>query len=207
MFIETPKASEASEQLFADSAKSMGFVMNLTKAWAWRPEIFNGFAALRNQLTTNSTLTKRDQAVIVCATASELGDSYCSLAWGKTLAAEAGASVAAAVISGASEESLVARDRALVVWARKVVSDPNGTTAADIEEMRTCGFTDREIFEATTFIAFRLAFSTVNDALGVQPDWQLAESADPLVREAVTFGRRALSSPHGRSVSGERSDA
>jgi uncharacterized peroxidase-related enzyme len=195
MFIETPKASEASERIFAASARSMGFVMNLTKAWAWRPDIFDGFAALRNQLTSNSTLTKRDQAVIVCATASELGDSYCSLAWGKTLAAEAGAAVAVAVISAASVQSLEARDRALADWARKVVADPNGTTAADIEKMRTIGFTDREIFEATTFIAFRLAFSTVNDALGVQPDWQFAESVDPQVREAVTFGRQALSRP------------
>jgi uncharacterized peroxidase-related enzyme len=195
MFIQTPKASEASERIFAASAQSMGFVMNLTKAWAWRPDIFEGFAALRSQLTSNSTLTKRDQAVIVCATASELGDSYCSLAWGKTLAAEAGAAVAAAVISGASEQSLLARDRALAGWTRKVVADPNGTTATDIEKMRTIGFTDLEIFEATTFIAFRLAFSTVNDALGVQPDWQLAESVDPQVREAVTFGRQTLLRP------------
>ena len=33
---------------------------------------------------------------------------------------------------------------------------------------------DREIFETTAFIAFRLAFSTVNDALGALPDPQLA---------------------------------
>lgn len=195
MFIETPKASEASERIFAASAKSMGFVMNLTKAWAWRPDIFDDFAVLRSQLTSSSTLTKRDQAVIVCATASELGDSYCSLAWGKTLAAEAGPAVAAAVISGTSEQSLAARDRALAGWARKVVADPNGTTPTDIEKMRAIGFTDREIFEATTFIAFRLAFSTVNDALGVQPDWQLAESVDPEVRKAVTFGRQTLLRP------------
>lgn len=195
MFIESSEASEAAEQIFAASAKSMGFVMNLTRAWAWRPDIFDGFAALRNQLTSSSTLTKRDQAVIVCATASELGDAYCSLAWGKTLAAEAGAPVAAAVISGTADSSVPARDLALARWARKVVADPNGTTAADVEVLRTCGFTDREIFEATTFIAFRLAFSTVNDALGVHPDWQLAASVDPEVRDAVTFGRQALSKP------------
>ena len=34
-----------------------------------------------------------------------------------------------------------------------------------------------------------LAFSTVNDALGVPPDWQVAEAAPPAVRAAVTFGR------------------
>jgi uncharacterized peroxidase-related enzyme len=195
MFIKAPAASADSDRMFAASAQSMGFVMNLTKAWAWRPDVFDAFAALRNQLTSKSTLTKRDQAVIVCATASELGDSYCSLAWGKTLAAEASPQVAAAVIGGGDDPALAPRDRALARWARKVVADPNGTTADEVESLRACGFTDREIFEATTFIAFRLAFSTVNDALGVHPDLQLAESVDAKVRAAVTFGREARSGP------------
>ena len=34
-----------------------------------------------------------------------------------------------------------------------------------------------------------LAFSTINDAFGAQPDAQLALSLPPEVREAVTFGR------------------
>lgn len=195
MFIQAPAESDASRRIFDASTQSMGFVMNLTKAWAWRPDVFDGFAALRNQLTSASTLTKRDLAVIVCATASELRDAYCALAWGKTLATEAGAPVAAAVISGDPGQALTPRDRALAAWARKVVADPNGTTAADLDDMRTCGFTEREVFEATTFAAFRLAFSTVNDALGVHPDLQLALSVDPQVRDAVTFGREALAQP------------
>ena len=48
---------------------------------------------------------------------------------------------------------------------------------------------DREIFEATVFIAFRLAFSTVNDALGAAPDAQLAAAVPEIVRAAVTYGR------------------
>jgi uncharacterized peroxidase-related enzyme len=195
MFITEPPASEEAERLYKSSADSQGFVMNLTHAWAWRADVFEGFAALRSQLTTRSTLTKREQAVIVCATAAQLGDSYCCLAWGRTLMQEAGAESAAAIIKAAESASLTRRDRALAAWARKVVAAPNGTTAADIQSLRAAGFTDREIFEATTFIAFRLAFSTINDALGIQPDWQLAENADPAVREAVTFGRAAGARP------------
>ena len=47
----------------------------------------------------------------------------------------------------------------------------------------------REIFEATAFIAFRVAFSTVNDALGARPDLALAEAAPAAVRAAVSYGR------------------
>ena len=70
-----------------------------------------------------------------------------------------------------------------------MVKDPNGTSRADVEALRCAGLSDDEIFEATAFVAMRLAFSTVNDALGVAPDAELVERAQPQVRAAVTFGR------------------
>jgi uncharacterized peroxidase-related enzyme len=195
MFIAAPPPSEASARLFDSMAKSEGFVMNLTQAWAWRPDVYEGFGALRNQLTAAAALTQRDKAVIVCATAAQLGDSYCALAWGRSLSSEAGASAAAAVIGDKSNEALTARDRALAAWARKVVANPNGTTAADVQALRDAGFGDREIFEITAFVAFRIAFSTVNDALGLNPDWQLAQALPQTVRSAVHFGRPVSEKP------------
>jgi len=191
MFIAAPQDSVETAKVYKASADTQGFVMNLTRAWAWRPEVFDSFGALRNQLTDQSTLSKRELAVLVCAAASELGDSYCCLAWGRTLAQEAGAAAAAAVIGNATNGGLTERDRALAAWARKVISNPNATIAPDIDELRKAGLSDREIFEATTFVAFRLAFSTINDALGVNPDRQLAEQVPAEVRAAVTFGRAA----------------
>ena len=189
MFIAAPASSEAAERLYQESEKSEGFVMNLTRAWAWRPGVFQGFAQLRAQLMQETSLAKRELAVLVCATASQLGDSYCSLAWGRTLAREADADAAAAVIEGRDDEALTSRDRALAEWARKVVRDPNGTCADDVGDLRAAGLSDAEIFDATVFVAFRLAFSAVNDALGVAPDAELARQVAPEVRQAVAFGR------------------
>lgn len=190
MFIAAPADSAETESVYQSSAASQGFVMNLTRAWAWRPEVFEGFAALRNQLTSQSALSKRELAILVCAAAAERGDAYCSLAWGRTLAQEAGSvAVAAAVIAGDPCKGLSVRDRALALWARKVVRDPNATTAADVQALRSAGISEREVFEATVFIAFRMAFSTVNTALGVHPDRRLAEQVAAEVRDAVTFGR------------------
>jgi hypothetical protein len=73
--------------------------------------------------------------------------------------------------------------------------DPNGTTEGDIAHLREVGLDDREIFEATAWIAFRLAFSTINDTLGAAPDKQLAEAAPALVRAAVSYGRSPSSVP------------
>ena len=196
MFLTVPESSDATERIYKSSADAQGFVMNLTRAWAWRPDVYEAFAALRAQLTSKSSLTRRDQAVIVCATAAQLGDSYCSLAWGKTLAAEAGPASAAAVLAARESHELTGRDRALAAWARKVVADPNGTTESDIASLRAAGFTDVEIFEVTAFTAFRLAFSSINDALGATPDWELASTVPNEVGAVVTYGRRPESKPN-----------
>lgn len=191
MFLNLPAENEATARLFKSDLEQQGFVMNLSRLWAWRPEVHEAFAALRALLTTHSSLSSRELAVIVCATAASLGDSYCALAWGKKLAAAADATAAEAVLQGSESDVLTARDQALSVWARKVAQNPNATTRADVEELRAAGFSEQEIFEATAFVAFRLAFSTVNDALGARPDWQLVATAPLEVSRAVTFGRRA----------------
>jgi alkylhydroperoxidase family enzyme len=128
-------------------------------------------------------------AILVCTTAANLGDSYCALAWGNKLAAAAGPAIAAAILRGLTTNDLTARERALVVWARKVARSPNATTAQDVEDLRAAGIREQEIFEATAFVAFRYAFSAINDALGARPDWQLAKAAPPEVIDAITFGR------------------
>jgi uncharacterized peroxidase-related enzyme len=189
MLLAPPETTEAVDRIYKSGHAAHGFVMNLLQGWAWRPDVFESFAALRTQLASSGTLSKRDQAVLVCAMASQLGDSYCSLAWGKTLAGEAGAATAAAVLKDEEDAGVTARDHALAAWARKVVADPNSTDATDVAALRKVGFDDRAIFEVTAFIAFRLAFSTVNDALGAKPDRQLADSVPPEVRSAVQYGR------------------
>jgi uncharacterized peroxidase-related enzyme len=191
MFLQSPPDSEAASRLFQKDIDSRGHVMNLNRAWAWRPDVTEAFLGLRTLLTSNASLSPRELAVLVCSAASTLGDSYCSLAWGKSLAAASDGPAAAAVLTGADEAGLAPRERALARWARQVVQDPNGTTAGDVDALRAAGLSDKEIFEATVFIAFRLAFSTVNDALGVSPDWQVADAAPAEVRDAVTFGRQA----------------
>jgi uncharacterized peroxidase-related enzyme len=190
MFLAMPESSEATERIYKASADSQGFVMNLTKVWAWRPDIYEAFASLRTQLTSKSSLTKRDQAVLVCATAAQLGDSYCSLAWGRTLTAETGPAATAAVLAARETSELTGRDQALAAWARKVVADPNATNESDIASLRAAGFGDREIFEITAFIAFRLAFSSINDALGAVPDRELVSGIPEEVVAVVTYGRR-----------------
>jgi uncharacterized peroxidase-related enzyme len=191
MFLQNAPDTEATARLYQADLDKRGFVMNYNRAWAWRPEVAEAFLALRGLVTSTSSLSPREHAVLTCAMASTLGDSYCSLAWGKMLAGAADSPTAAAVLSASSSAALTPREEALAAWARKVVDDPNGTTAQDVDALRAAGCSDKDIFEATAFVAFRLAFSTVNDALGIAPDRQVAEAAPPEVRNAVRYGRAA----------------
>jgi uncharacterized peroxidase-related enzyme len=187
-FLDEPPASESTEQLYADDLESDGYVGNLTRLWCWRPDVHEQFFGLRGLVTKESSLSEREVAVLVTATVSARRDSYCALAWGSRLAKLADDETAAAVIAG-NDQALTDRERALAEWARQTVRDPNATVAEDVERLRAAGLSDREIFEATAYIALRLAFSTVNDALGARPDPQLADEAPARVRAAVDFGR------------------
>jgi uncharacterized peroxidase-related enzyme len=187
-FLEEPPASETTERLYADDVETDGYIGNVTRLWCWRPEVHEQFFGLLGLVRKESSLSEREVAVIVTATVSARRDSYCALAWGSRLAKLADDETAAAVIAG-DDEALTERERALAEWARQTVRDPNATTAEDVERLRSAGLSDREIFEATAYIAFRLAFSTVNDALGANPDLQLSDEAPARVRAAVAFGR------------------
>jgi uncharacterized peroxidase-related enzyme len=181
---ETPEA----QAMFDGDRTGHGYVMNSSRLWAHQPELLNEVSDLMALAEHAGAFTTRQRAVLATATASAIGDSYCSLAWGNRLAKAAGAEVAAAVIDG-TDEGLDGPEQVLAHWARKVMTDPNAITSGDVGVLRDAGFGDAQILGITAYVAFRLAFATVNDALGAVPDEELRASVPEAVRDAVTFGR------------------
>jgi alkylhydroperoxidase family enzyme len=192
-FLPYPEPDDTARASFDDELAELGFVMNGTRLWAFHPGLKDGLFALLGSLAREHDLDFRTRAILVTATASSLGDSYCSVAWGTKLARQTSAEHAAAALTG-DEALLSPAESALATWARKVVREPNATTAEDLEPLRQCGWTDRQIFGLTTFVALRIAFSTVNDALGVRPDAEYHDLAPAAVLDALPAGR-PLESP------------
>jgi len=187
-FLQEPPASPQARELYDEDLADDGYVWNVTRLWAHQPDTLKSLFEVMSQAFRPSGLTFRQRGILVAATASALGDSYCSLAWGGKLGKASDPALAAGVLTG-SDAGLTDQERAMAVWARKVARDPNATTPADIEALRDFGLDDGQIFAVTAFVALRLAFSTINDSLGAQPDAQLARSLPSEVREAVTYGR------------------
>jgi uncharacterized peroxidase-related enzyme len=189
-FLRLPSVTPEAQALFDEDIAEDGYVMNVTKLWSHNAELVTSLFKLMGQAIAGQDLSFRQRGILVAACASTLGDSYCSLAWGSKLAGVSDPDLAAAVIRG-SDEGLSDEERELASWARKVASDPNHTTSLDVESLRTAGFSDSQIFAITVFVALRLAFSTVNDSLGVGPDLALRSDAPREVVEAIGFGRSA----------------
>jgi len=193
-FLGDPPASPQVQALYDEDLADGGYVSNGSRLWAHQPGTMTGLFELMSAAFRPSGLTFRQRGILVTAAASALGDSYCSLAWGGKLGQASNAAIAAGVLDG-SDAGLTDQEKAMAAWARKVASDPNSTTAADIQALRDAGLEDGQIFAITAFVALRLAFSTINDSLGAQPDAELAQSLPPEVREAVTYGRPVSQAP------------
>jgi uncharacterized peroxidase-related enzyme len=187
-FLALPSITSEAQALFDEDVAEDGYVMNVSKLWSHNAALVTNLFDLMGQSIADQNLSFRQRGILVAACASTLGDSYCSLAWGSKLAGVSDPDLAAAVIRG-RDEGLSDEERELASWARKVASDPNDTTSHDVDSLRTAGFSDSQIFAITAFVALRLAFSTVNDALGIGPDAALLEAAPKAVVDAVGFGR------------------
>ena len=193
-FLNEPPVSAEVQALFDEDLADGGYVWNVSRLWAHQPDTLRRLFELMSQAFKPSGLSFRQRGILVAAAATALGDSYCSLAWGGKLGGASDAGLAAGVLNG-SDAGLSPQEQAIARWARQVARDPNATTPADIQALRDTGLDDGQIFAITGFVALRLAFSTINDALGAQPDAQLARSLPREVREAVTYGRPVAQEP------------
>ena len=194
-FLGEPAESAAAQQLYDNNLTQVGYVMNVSRLWAHQPALHQALFGVIGDAARSLQLDVRRRGILIAACASTAGDSYCSLAWGAKLAAASDAGTAAAVLRG-EDAGLSPAERALARWARTVARHPNATTAADVQELRDAGFDDAEILAITVFVALRLAFSTVNDALGARPDTELRALAPADVLDAVPFGRPIADPEH-----------
>jgi len=187
-FVAEPPVSAEAQGLYDEDLAESGYVWNVTRLWAHQPDTMKQLFGLMSQAFKRSGLSFRQRGILVISAATALGDSYCTLAWSEKLGKAEDNALVAAVLDG-SGTGLTDQETALAAWARKVARDPNATGATDVQALREAGFDDGQIFAVTAFVALRLAFSTINDALGAQPDALLAQALPAEVREAVTYGR------------------
>jgi uncharacterized peroxidase-related enzyme len=189
-YLQTVPPEESAGEVKAMYEKDLsaqGYVANYTRAFSRRPEVLQGWLALKNAITSGMDPQLYELATVAAATA--IRSSYCSLVHGQILAASY--YPADKVVSIAEDESgdvLDPVDAAVVRFARKVAEEAEKVTQEDVEELRDLGLSDDEVFNVILAAAARCFFSKVLDATGTLPDAALHGVPDQL-RSALTVGR------------------
>lgn len=179
-----PPATPASAQMVDEDLADLGFLSNATRLWMHAPEDFDLLLNTIRTVARGAHLSVAERGVATIIATSLIGDSYCPLAWGHKLAHATTPEVAASVLDG-SDDQLDERGKAIAAWSR-AVAGRSTPAAADVERLRAAGFSNADILRLTLFIGLRIAFSTVNLALGARPEEAYVAYVAPAVRDAWT---------------------
>lgn len=189
-FIRTTPPSDAEgpvRDMYEQVQGRLGYVPNWATAFSLRPGVLDGWTALLKSIQSN--LPVRSYELATLAAARAVRSSYCSLAHGNVLATKVfDAPTVTAIMKNDPASPLEARERVMMAFAEKVAANADRITAADIEDLRSHGYRDEEIFDLAAAAAARCFFSKLIDALGIQADATFND-LDPALRQALTVGR------------------
>jgi uncharacterized peroxidase-related enzyme len=189
-FIETIPPEHATgtiAELYESDRASFGHIPNFTRVFSLRPEVYSDWRALNASIKAGMDLRTYELATV--AAARRLRSSYCALAHGTVLADQfMDGDTVRAVVADHRTAGLDARDVAVMDLAEKIAADATAVTQADVDELRSEGMSDTEIFGVVLAAAARCFFSKVLDGVGAQADHKFA-ALEPALRDALTVGR------------------
>ena len=188
-FIETipeDEAEGATAHWYAADRERLGHLPNYTRVFGQRPAVYAAWKQLGGAI--GGAMDKRRYELAILAAAKVLRSSYCALAHGTVLAELLGPEATRAVADGDADTALDPVDAEIVRFATLVGRDAAAVTAKDVDRLRAAGLSDEDILDVTLAVAARCFFSTVLEALGVQPD-PTYQALDPDLRAALTVGR------------------
>ncbi len=173
-----------------------GYLPNYAAAFASRPDVARAWTNLN--LTVRNGMDRHRFEIATIAAARALRSTYCTAAHSTFLrdtCGDEGAMIALATdLDGVM---LDPTDRAVVLFARKMVHDAAGITVDDTATLRSAGLDDNDIADIVFAVAARCFFATALDAMGVQADPQLRAAFPPELADQMVVGRPIAAQPVG----------
>ncbi len=133
-----------------------GFIPNVFLALAHRPDEFRAFFAGHDALMDrDSGLSKAEREMIVVATSATNQCLYCVIAHGAILRIRAkNPLIADQLATNPAKADLTERQRHIVDFALKMAHESASVTDDDIDQMRSHGFSDDDIWDIGAITAF-----------------------------------------------------
>jgi uncharacterized peroxidase-related enzyme len=143
-------------EIFEANQQKLGFVPNVFRAYAKRPEHFRAFMAYHDVLMKGpSNLSRAEREAIVVTVSSENSCQYCMTAHGAALRILGKDPILAEQIANNWQTAdLTPRWRAMLAFASYVNEPGFAATDEDIEELHAQGFSDDDIWDIAAIAAF-----------------------------------------------------
>jgi len=143
-------------EIYAANRTKIGFVPNVFRAYARRPEHFRAFMAYHDVLMKGpGGLSRAEREAIVVAVSSENRCQYCMTAHGAALRVIGKDPVLAEqIVNNWRTANLSPRWRAMLEFASRVNEPGFAATDPDIETMHAAGFSDDDVWDITAIAAF-----------------------------------------------------
>jgi uncharacterized peroxidase-related enzyme len=160
------------QALFAQLRVKPGFVPNVYRAYALRPNQLRGFLALYNAVMMDeSGLSKAEREMIAVAVSAHNHCFYCLTSHGAVLRIRGGDAVQAdAIAANYRAADLTPRQRAMLDYAIKITVAPDTCEPQDLTVLRGHGFNDADIMDIVQTAAFFNYSNRVASALDLKPN-------------------------------------
>jgi uncharacterized peroxidase-related enzyme len=149
-----------------------GFVPNVFLALAHRPDEFRAFVAYHDAvMERESGLSKAEREMIVVATSAANDCLYCVVAHGAILRVRAKDPLIADVLAtNYRQADLTARQRAMLDFAVKVSLSAQEIEDSDLEDLRSHGFDDEDIWDIAAVTALFALSNRLAHVLALRPN-------------------------------------
>ena len=136
-------------KLFAKAEANIGFVPNVFRAYAWRPDRFRAWFAHYRQLhEPTEHLSQAEREMIAVAVSMANGCLYCLVAHGDALRQALGDRVLAdRIIFDFRRAGLPPKQHAMLEYAVKITKAPLDCDESDLDRLRDAGLTDEEVWD------------------------------------------------------------
>jgi uncharacterized peroxidase-related enzyme len=157
-FGEPPEADLPADirEIYETSRQKLGFVPNVFRAYAKRPEHFRAFMAYHDVLMKGpSNLSRVEREAIVVAVSSENRCQYCMVAHGAALRVLSKDPIMAEQIANNWQTANMSpKMRAMLAFASRVNQPGFAATEHEIDELHLAGFSDQDIWDIAAIAAF-----------------------------------------------------
>lgn len=157
-FGEPPEAElpEDIREIYEANRAKIGFVPNVFRAYAQRPEHFRAFMTYHDVLMKSpGGLSRPEREAIVVAVSAENRCQYCMTAHGAALRILGkDPMLAEQIANNWRTANLTPRLRTMLEFATSVNEPGFAATDGEIEDLRAAGFTDNDIWDIASIAAF-----------------------------------------------------